>query len=254
MRWLVFALRNTLRNRRRSLVTVAIAALGTAAILLSSGFALFSYQGLEQSSARDTGHLTLADVRYFDREEDTPLQYGIENYAEVRERLLADPDVRYVLPRVQFSGLISNGDKSVVALGTGIDPAAEFKVRGPFLTMKAGETLDGIDSADAPEVMLGDGLARQLAVSPGDGLTLLATTSEGALNALDVRVKGIFSTGIPEVDKRLVYTDVATAQDLVAAKRVSSVGIYLRALDRTAKAATRMAAFFGQRLCTQDVA
>ena len=37
MRWLTFAIQNTLRNRRRSLVTVAIAALGTAAILLASG-------------------------------------------------------------------------------------------------------------------------------------------------------------------------------------------------------------------------
>jgi hypothetical protein len=33
-----------LRNRRRSLVTVSIAALGTAAILLAGGFALFTYE------------------------------------------------------------------------------------------------------------------------------------------------------------------------------------------------------------------
>ena len=40
MKWLYFAWLNTLRNRRRSLVTVGIAALGTAAILLAGGFAL----------------------------------------------------------------------------------------------------------------------------------------------------------------------------------------------------------------------
>ncbi len=38
MRWLRFAILNALRNRRRSLVTVSIAALGTAAILLAGGF------------------------------------------------------------------------------------------------------------------------------------------------------------------------------------------------------------------------
>ena len=42
--WLKFALLNTLRNRRRSLVTVSIAALGTAGILLAGGFALFTYE------------------------------------------------------------------------------------------------------------------------------------------------------------------------------------------------------------------
>ena len=41
--WLKFATQNTLRNRRRSLVTVSIAALGTAAILLAGGFALSTY-------------------------------------------------------------------------------------------------------------------------------------------------------------------------------------------------------------------
>ena len=46
MKWLKFAWQNTLRNRRRSLVTVAIAALGTAAILLAGGFALFTYLSL----------------------------------------------------------------------------------------------------------------------------------------------------------------------------------------------------------------
>ena len=36
LKWLRFAARNTLRNRRRSLVTVAVAAFGTAGILLAA--------------------------------------------------------------------------------------------------------------------------------------------------------------------------------------------------------------------------
>jgi putative ABC transport system permease protein len=57
--WLKFAALNTLRNRRRSLVTVGIAALGTAALLLAGGFALTTYQSLEQAAARDSGHLVI---------------------------------------------------------------------------------------------------------------------------------------------------------------------------------------------------
>ena len=79
-------------------------------------------------------------------------------------------------------------------------------------------------------------------------MTLLAgSTSEGALNALDLRVTGVFSTGIPEMDKRLVYTDVATAQELVASPRVSSIGIYLRALDLTEAAQLRIGRLFSDR-------
>ena len=43
--WLKFAWHNTLRNRRRSLVTVSIVALGAAGMLLAGGFALFSPSG-----------------------------------------------------------------------------------------------------------------------------------------------------------------------------------------------------------------
>src|ERR1043165_1986064 len=74
--------------------------------------------------------------------------------------------------------------------------------------------------------------------------SLLASTSEGALNAIDVQVCGIFSTGIGDIDKRLVYTDLATAQQLLAADRGSSMGIYLRTLELTEPARQRMAAHF----------
>jgi len=140
-RWLRFAWLNTLRNRRRSAVTVGIAALGTAAILLAGGFALFTYQGLAQISARTTGHLIVATPAQFQRDEDTPLQYGLDGVAALRDKLLADPDVRQVLPRVEFTGLVSNGDKSTVMMAAGIDPDAEFAVKGPFLKVTAGEVL-----------------------------------------------------------------------------------------------------------------
>ena len=235
IQWFKFAWLNTLRNRRRSAVTLTIAALGTAAILLAGGFALFTYQALAQSSARTTGHLIVAKPEQFQRDEDTPLQHGLENADELRRQLLDDPDVRQVLPRVEFSGLISNGDKSTVMMAAGIDPDAEFAVKGPFLKIKSGQ---------GGRVMLGEGLARSLKAAPGTSLTILASTTEGALNALDVTVQGVFSTGIPDIDKRLVYTDVATAQKLLVTTRISSLGVFLRGMEATAPAQSRVAAAF----------
>ena len=237
--WLKFAWLNTLRNRRRSAVTVGIAALGTAAILLAGGFALFTYQGLAQISARTTGHLIVARPEQFQRDEDTPLQNGLDDVDAVKAALLADPDVRQVLPRVEFSGLISNGDKSTVMMAAGIDPDAEFAVKGPFLRVQAGSVLT---SDQRGQVMLGEGLARSLKAAPGTSLTLLASTTEGSLNALDVIVQGVFSTGIPDIDKRLVYTDVVTAQKLLVTPRVSSLGVFLRDMEATAPARARIAA------------
>jgi len=237
--WLKFAWHNTLRNRRRSAVTVSIAALGTAAILLAGGFALSTYQGLSEMAARSTGHLVLANPAQFDKDEDTPLQHGLDQADALRLSLLADPDVRQVLPRVEFSGLISNGDKSTVMMATGIDPDSEFAVKGPFLTVTAGMVL--ASGASSAEVMLGEGLAKSLKATPGSGLTLLASTTDGALNALDVQVKGVFSTGVPEMDQRLVYTDVATAQRLLGSTRVSSLGVFLSRMELTEPVRARLA-------------
>ncbi|MDP2368890.1 MAG: FtsX-like permease family protein [Rhodoferax sp.] len=240
IKWLKFAWQNTLRNRRRSLVTVSIAALGTAAILVAGGFALSTYKGLSEMASRSTGHLILAKPAQFDKDEDTPLQHGLDNAAELRSQLLADPQVRQVLPRVEFSGLISNGDKSTVMMATGIDPDSEFAVKGPFLRVTAGEVLSS--GAKDAEVMLGEGLAKSLKAKPGSSLTLLASTSQGALNAMDVVVKGVFSTGVPDMDRRFIYTDIATAQKLLNTKRISSLGVFLSRMDMTEAAQQRVAA------------
>ncbi len=236
--WLKFAWHNCLRNRRRSLVTASIAMLGTAAILLAGGFAQFTYESLAQAAARDTGHLVLGTPAHFSADEDVPLQYGLDDVAALRSALLADPAVRAVLPRVVFSGLISNGDKTAVMMAQGVEPDAEFAVKGPFLTLQVGALLAG--DAAQPQVLLGADLARSLKATPGSSLTLLASTTEGAMNAMDVVVVGTFSTGVPDVDKRAVYTSVPVAQQLLATQRVSSLGVFLDRMESTAAARERL--------------
>ncbi len=244
MKWLLFAARNVLRNRRRSLVTVLIGTVGTAAILVGGGFALFTYQSLEELSARDSGHLILAHHDYFDREEDVPMQFGLEHFERLRQEIERDERVRRALPRLQMSGLISNGEKSLVFIGTGIDPE-EFDLKGPFLNVVAGSTLSRRPAADQPaEVLLGRELAKQLQAQPGTFITLLTTTTEGSLNALDVIVRGVIALGVPEIDKRIVLVHLPTAQQLLATDKVSTLSVYLRETAMT----SAMKAELGARL------
>ncbi|NDI87266.1 ABC transporter permease [Undibacterium crateris] len=235
--WLRFAFHNALRNRRRSLVTVSVAALGSAALLLAGGFAYSTYEGLAQSAARSSGHLIVGTAEHFDKEEDTPLQYGLSNVAQLDKQILSDPAVRYVLPRVEFSGLISNGDKSTIMLGVGIDADAEFAVKGPFLKVVAGSILQDPNSTD---IVIGEALARSLKATPGSNLTLMVSTTEGALNAMDVNVRGIVTTGIPDIDKRLIYTGIHTAQSLLHTDKVSSLGVFLNSMQATPEAQQRL--------------
>ncbi|MCV5837195.1 ABC transporter permease, partial [Escherichia coli] len=92
-------------------------------------------------------------------------------------------EVRGVQPRVEFSGLISNGSKSSIFIGIGVNER-EFDMKGPFLDVRDGQTLSNIHAsrydASEPEVMLGVDLANNLSVNVGDWITLLATTTDGA--------------------------------------------------------------------------
>ncbi len=184
MKWLKLAFKNVLRNKRRAVITMLITTLGVASILVGGGFANYTYVGLREMAARDSGHLIIAHQDYFTKDEETSMQYGLSNYQALAEELRADEHIRYILPRIEFSGLISNGDKSSIFIGAGVDPAGEFKVKGPFLTLVEGSVLSRRESADDPRIVIGKNMARSMGVKPGDSLTLMSTTVDGGLNAL----------------------------------------------------------------------
>jgi putative ABC transport system permease protein len=247
MKWLYFAWKNVFRNKRRTLITLILASIGTAAVLMASGFALYTYDSLKQMAARESGHVVLANGDYFDKDEETPLQYGLSNSQSLIDHLLDDPRVSMVLPRLSFSGLISNGEKSAIYIGKGVDPKGEFIINGALTQLEQGRAIRHGKPSEIPEVMLGKDLAKSLKAEPGDTLTLLATTADGILNALDVQVVGTYATGVPDYDARALMTDIATAQELLVSNRVSTLSVYLFDLESAASFRDELAALWPEQ-------
>ncbi len=233
MKWLLFAWKNVFRNKRRTAITMLLAAIGTAGVLMATGFAMYTYDSLKQMSALQIGHVVMAHANYFDKDEETPLEYGLAGSRELSAELLKDRRVSSVLPRLGFSGLISNGEKSAIFLGNGIEADGEFHINGALTRVEQGRLIKTTASSEMPELMLAKDLARNLKATPGDILTLLATTGDGVLNAIDVQLVGIYSTGVPEMDARALMTTVTTAQELLVSDKVSSLAIYLFDLEGT---------------------
>jgi putative ABC transport system permease protein len=221
------ALRNVARNRRRSVLTGGVVVFGFAAIALAGGFMSQSFEGLREGTIRNgTGHLQLADPAYFSGNEDAALEHGLSGSDRVEAILRSDPEVLEVLPRIDFVGLATSGSRSVPFLGTGLDPAPEARTMDTAKLLVSGRWF-----ADANErgVVLGSGLARALNVKAGDGITLLATTPDGVLNAVDATVSGLADIPIKELDQRYLATTLGLAADLlVASGRVSNLTIVLR--------------------------
>jgi len=231
MKWFSFAWKNVWRNRRRSMTTMMITAIGSAAMLIFSGYMLFTFESLSEMSARQNGHLIISHANYFEDDEPSPMAYGLKSWHIIQQQLTQHPEIKQVLPRIQFSGLISNGEKSKIFVGQGVDAEHEFELQGPFLDMRQGALLN--PDADMPEMMLGVDLARSLQAKPGDVLTLLGTTSDGVLNGLDVKLVATFATGSPEMDKRALTVSLATAQELLNTAAVSTLSAYLYHTEQT---------------------
>ncbi|MBG0754157.1 ABC transporter permease [Vibrio cidicii] len=224
------ALLNLQRNRRRSALSASIIAIAVFALGSAGGFGLYTYDSLKESTARDTGHLTISTPGYFEKEEEMPLSNGLSNADSLMRDLMGLDSVRGVQPRIDFTGLVSNGSKSTIFAGIGVNER-EFDMKGPFLDVRQGKTLSAPSSVrydpSEPEVMLATDLARNLHVSIGDWVTLLATTTDGALNAYDFKVRGIYSTGVPELDKRQLYLHIDSAQSLLGSDKVSTLSVFL---------------------------
>src|SRR5258706_4067076 len=86
--------------------------------------------------------------------------------------------------------------------------------------------------------MLGSGLARAIGATAGGLVTVMTTTPDGSLNAVDATVVGVLEYPIKELDDRLLYMPYEAAARLLKSEgKATNVALLLDAgadLDRTA--------------------
>ncbi len=229
MKWLLFAWRNVLRNKRRTAIAAGTIAMGTVALLAAAGYVNATFIGLREATIQGgLGHFQIAAPEDFGGYQETPMQLALEGAAarNAADRVAGMGGVKLVMQRVLFEGLVSNGDRTVIFLGRGVEPGKEKKLSRIFAPIVQGRSLPRIRKAapgDLHKVILAKGLAANLGVKPGDDVTLLVTTVHGTLNAIDLAVSGIFTTGIPERDARYLMVPLPIAQDLLATDKVNRV-------------------------------
>jgi putative ABC transport system permease protein len=234
MRLILFAIRNIGRNKRRSSAIVALIALGSAALLLAGGYAAANFTGLREITIRNgVGHLQIGSRGAGDHaeQEETPLSRGLEDVEGLRRSVSGDPRVRAAAARIEFTGLASTGDRSVAVLGRGVEPEHEYGRAGFAPRMLEGRQ---VAAGQAHEAMAAAGLARQLGLKPGDRLTLLSPTVDGAINGLDTVIVGVYTTGVREMDARSIVVRLDTAQTLLNTTRASKLVVVLHRTEDTA--------------------
>jgi putative ABC transport system permease protein len=237
------ALRNIFRNRRRSAITLLVIMMGAIGLILFGGYKARTFWGLRESTIRTRlGHLQVYKLGYANAQSQKPLEYGLENPAEICRAIESDPRVRMTAQQITVMGLISNGEKSETFMATAVEPKKEREMNSQRLV--AGSDLP---DDDPDTVMLGRGLALSLKAKPGDYLTLMTTTVSGSLNATDVRVTGIFTIGVKEYDDRVIKMPIRGAQQLLQTAKVEKVLVFLNSTDDTATVHSGLQKMFTDR-------
>jgi putative ABC transport system permease protein len=228
------ALRNVFRNTRRTVITGAILSVGCIALMITQGFIQYTFHGLrEQTIRQGMGHLQVFDKEWGKKPEIRFLDQSLPSADSLIKEIERLDGVRFAMKRLEWDGLVSNGDISIMCIGRGVEPIREQRLSTYFVTLQQGAMLEARASDSIPQVMIGKSLARKLRSKPGDRLTLLANTRSGALNALDARLVGIFSTGIPDYDIRTVMVTLPTASELLQTDRSRNIVVVLEESGKT---------------------
>jgi|SRR5687768_1211935 len=222
------ALRNIFRNRRRSAITLAVIVFGAVGLILFGGYKAVTFRGLRESTIRGRlGHLQIFGAGH-EKGSQKPLEHALENVAALRAEIEKDPRVESTAAQITLMGLVSNGDKSETFIATAVEPEKDRNMRGQRLVEG---TL--LPDSEPDAVLLGKGLAESMSAKTGDYITLMTPTVTGSLNAMDVRVAGIFQTGVKELDERAVKMPIAGAQSLLQTTKVEKLLVFLRDTETT---------------------
>jgi len=238
----LIALRNLSRNRRRTALSLLVITFGTAGVLLTLGFIRYSFAGLSDAIIHGgLGHLEIAPAAslaqgagLMDRSGAPP---ALADWRILRDRVESRPGVLAAGAAIQFAGVATHGDRTGAVLGVAIEPERVRRM-GMSVKLRGGEGLPDEPTATGDDrVLLALGLAQTLGAAPGDVITVMSTTVDGTLNALDLTVAGIFTSGFQDLDGRLMQVHVETAGRLLATSHASSLIVTLTDTGATAAVA-----------------
>ena len=202
---LILAIRNIVRSRRRTLVTVLLVVSGTFLVMAMRFLTYGLTQDMIASAVQvDSGFLEVAAYGAKDR---PGLERALELKPGLVDSLLVD-EVSAISPRIRSGALLNFGNSSrfISVL------AADFE-KERHLTSLHQKVIEGrlpTRTAKPHEALIGFRLARATGMKVGDSFYIVTGQFDGSVGAIILRVSGIVRTNQAGLDSARVFlSDVA---------------------------------------------
>lgn len=213
------AMRNIIRNRRRSLLTISAVAFGIFCLIIFQALKTGMHEKMLQSSlGLDLGSIQIHAAGY---EPNMPLLQPLPASAAVRA-LLAEQHLQNSAPRLKTTALILAGRRSSSVVLAGIIPAQEQKVT--FIHQKI---IAGHYALGNRRLLMGKSLADTLNLALGDPVNLLVQNSFGQPVTAKMVVGGLFQSGLARFDRSHVYAAIDDLRSMMEteAEAITEVAI-----------------------------
>ncbi len=209
------AVRNLLRYRRRTLLTMLLIIIGVVAMLLFvSTSGSFKRMMVGQITDSMLGHLQIHRKGYVSSIDSLPLTMNMKPgmLDKVEESLAAMQAVDAWSPRIKFGAMFSNFAETTSIRLNGVDPLREAATC-PELARRV---IDGMAEplVERGQVLIPDLIARGLDVKTGDAVVLVATNRDGSVNGINFVIQGVLE-GVSGPGGRDGYMHIEDARELL---------------------------------------
>ena len=165
----------------------------------------------------------------------------LKDAPQILEIIKKDPDVIGASPFVSTQVFYNYGSININGVVAGVDIVEEEKLFKISRNLISGELKDILSIKDG--AFMGKGLAQKLNLNKGDKVNI--TSVDGA--QFQLKIVGLFSTGISLLDDSQCYVDLATVQKILNKNKsfITDINIKLDDINKSVNKASYYEAKFG---------
>ncbi len=246
------AIRNLVRYKRRTLLTVSLISIGVIFVLVFVAVSgSFKNMIIRQITGSMLGDMEIHRKGYVASIENLPLTLTMnpQQVKAAEGAISASPQIEAYSPRIKFGGMFSNFAETTNIRLNGVYPDMEMKT----LPLLAGRIAQGEKTIRKGEILVPELLARGMKVKVGDMVVVIATNKDGSVNGKQLKVGGILESATGP-GGRDGYVHIEDAMEILRMEEqeISEIAIRIRDFGKLNGVAGRLDADLSKYVNKQD--
>ena len=239
--WFSLALRNLLRNARRSITTIAAVALGYAAINILAGFTAYMFASIEDAHIYEqvNGQVQIWKAGARDYAGPDPGKYLIsaDEFQSIKAVAKEDPRILVSAGLLEVKGNLDYEGTPGFFIGQAMVPEERDAIhnRSTALRSADGHTYEGkaLTQKEPYGIAITTGMAENMGMKVDANVVLMAPSISGQMNAVDAQVFQIADVASEALNNRYLFMSLELAQNLYDTQGVSCVRFLLQENSET---------------------